>query len=94
MNSNDRLASIVGLGKWRYILLYGVLGWGLSTAALVTFISYFLKEKMSTAGMVRPFFILPLAGIFWGMFMWSFLKKKHDDKLTHAPHSASRSKIV
>ncbi len=84
MNSNDRLARIVSLGKRRYILLYGVLCWGLSTAALVACIAYFMAEKMSTAEMVRPFFIFPIAGVFWGMFMWSILKKKHDDKLTRA----------
>src|SRR6266540_6641388 len=74
-----RLEEIIARGKMRYILLYGVLGWGLSTAALGTCWSYYTNEKMSTADVVRPFVIFSMGGVLWGAFMWSFIQKKHRD---------------
>ena len=77
MKANDRLAKIIALGKKRYILLHGMLGWGLLTASLVTIWSFYTKEKMTTAEVIIPFVVFPIGGIFWGAWMWSIMKKKY-----------------
>ncbi len=75
----NRLEEIIARGKKRYVLLHGVLGWGLLTAALFTGWSLYTKERMSTFEVVVPFLIFPIGGAAWGACMWSVLQKKYRD---------------
>jgi hypothetical protein len=78
---NDKLEKTFALGKKRYIVRYGVLGWGLSTAALFAVWTCYSKGGVRPFDIILPFIIFPIVGIAWGALMWSFLKKKHDQAL-------------
>jgi hypothetical protein len=62
-------------GKWNYILLYGVLGWGVSTGILFSLI---FPLGMAATGSSAPFLpvfalsivLFPLGGVAWGYSMW------------------------
>jgi len=81
MTTNDKLEKAFALGKKRYIVRYGVLGWGLSTAALFAAWTCYSKASFRLVDIIVPFFLFPIGGIVWGGFMWSFIKKKHDQAL-------------
>ena len=75
------------LPKWKYVLIHGVLLWGISTAILVTIIDLLFRDKslqeLWNDGLTR-FFILPLAGIVSGLMMRNlsnrqFLKLKEKE---------------
>lgn len=78
MTANDRLAKTIAMGRTRYILLFGVLGWGLLTAALFTVWIYFRMGPLNLVKLVLPFILFPIGGYFWGAFMWSTMKKRFD----------------
>jgi hypothetical protein len=79
MSTHDKLTKLIALGKTRYVVRYGVLGWGLGTAALFTAWTCFSKESIRTVDVVLPVVLFPLGGIVWGSFMWAAMKKKHAD---------------
>ena len=85
MKPNERLAKTIALGRKRYILFHGILGWGLLTALLFTGWSFYSKERMSIAEVAIPFIVFPFGGIFWGAAMWSVMKKKHGATLSQSP---------
>ena len=85
MKPNERLAKTIALGRNRFVLFRGVLGWGLLTALLFFGWSCYSEESMSTLEVVIAFIVFPLGGIFWGAFMWSFLKKQRDATFTQSP---------
>jgi hypothetical protein len=76
MKTNDRLTKVIARGKWRFILVRGVLCFGLLSAALVAALTLVLKPDASTSDFVRPFIFLPPAGILWGAWMWSWMKRR------------------
>ena len=82
MNDRNRTARIITLGKKRFIVLYGVLGWGLLTAALFTAETFYFKGRVDGTDIVIPFILFPMGGLFWGAFVWSLAKKRYDDSLT------------
>jgi hypothetical protein len=67
-------------GKWNFILIYGVLLWGVSTAVLFSFI---LPLATGDKGSFLHVFALsivlfPVGGIAWGYFMWIFSEKAYE----------------
>ena len=66
----DRWARIRERGALRFVLLYGMLGWGLGTAAL-----FLLVMWLSHLGDVQPRILIvlavfPVGGIVWGVVIW------------------------
>jgi hypothetical protein len=49
MKPNERLAKTIALGRNRFVLFRGVLGWGLLTALLFFGWSFYSEERISTA---------------------------------------------
>lgn len=76
METNEPMAKVIAQGKWRFILVIGVLFWGLSSATLVSILTYFFKTDASASDFVRPFVIFPPMGILWGAAMWSWNKRR------------------
>jgi hypothetical protein len=76
MKTNDQLAKVIAQGKWRFILVRGVLVFGLLSATLVGILTFLFKTDASTWDFVRPFIFFPPMGIFWGAFMWSWMKRR------------------
>ena len=78
---NNKLDKTFALGKKRFVVRYGVLGWGLSTAALFAVWTFYSKGSVRPLDVLLPFILFPVGGIAWGALMWSFLKKKRDHAL-------------
>jgi hypothetical protein len=53
----------------RYILVRGVLAWGIGTAFLVTAIQAFQHHRVETLGVARNLATFMAAGVFWGAAM-------------------------
>ena len=67
-------------GKWTYILIYGVLAWGVSTGILFSLIWPLAMEAMGSKPPFLPVFAFsivgfPLGGVAWGYCMWIYIEK-------------------
>ena len=67
-------------GKWNYIFIYGVLGWGVGTGIIFSLLFPLVTEAMSSKAPFLPVFALsivlfPLGGIAWAWFMWIYAEK-------------------
>lgn len=67
-------------GKWNYILIYGVLGWGVGTGILFSLVFPLVMEAMGDKPPFLPVFagsivLFPLGGIAWAWFMWIYAEK-------------------
>ncbi len=68
------------MGRKKYILLYGVLFWGVTTGLLFPVIQHFLFGKtMTMASFVISLTIFPIAGIFFGKTMWDKMEKSAEN---------------
>ncbi len=80
MTDNERIEKIEkqrSIGKARYILLHGVLGWGISVAVIVILINLFIfKKQIATTGTFFKFIIYPGLGIIFGEVMWELSGRK------------------
>ena len=84
MKANDQIAKVVAQGKWRFILVRGMLLWGLLSATLVGIFRFLFQSDASTSDYVRPFIFLPPMGILWGAFMWSWMKRRLETSQNHS----------
>lgn len=67
-------------GKWNYILIYGVLGWGISAGILFSLIFPLVMGAKGSRVSFLPVLALsivlfPLGGIAWACFMWIYAEK-------------------
>jgi hypothetical protein len=67
-------------GKARYILVYGVFGWGIATAILVSIINWALNAGDSLRFAPLDFVVFPVAGVFFGWVMWVLSEKRFKSK--------------
>jgi hypothetical protein len=73
---NDRnQTKVLGLSKTRFILQYGVLGWGVSIAILFAICMAYSEGSIRFQKMVMIFLLFPLGGILWGVLMWEVFKR-------------------
>ncbi|MGM0417700.1 MAG: hypothetical protein ACQEQS_03145 [Thermodesulfobacteriota bacterium] len=68
-NKHKQTSKFLIKGKWSYIFWYGAVLWGISTALIFQGIML-LSGNTSSVGFIISMIVFPLAGIFWGMFMW------------------------
>lgn len=66
----DRWAKSRARGRSTFILMYGVLFWGIVTAFLFAAVSVFISDRsfLDTLKFALPTFMT--GGIFWGILMW------------------------
>ncbi|MFO7738113.1 MAG: hypothetical protein R6V46_06570 [Desulfatiglandaceae bacterium] len=74
-NKHKRIERLLAKGKWRYVFWHGAVFWGISTALLFQGIML-LFGSTSAVGFMTSMVGFPLAGIFWGLFMWRHLKRQ------------------
>lgn len=75
---DSRFGSWVGANKWRFILVHGVIGWGLLCACLMSLWDYVSGETISPT----TFVVFPLGGIGFGWFMWRGAERRRKAALT------------
>ncbi len=66
-------------GKSKYILIHGVLLWGVPMAIIMNLYFHYRAGYpwTPTAYFVTPAFLL--GGLLFGFFMWSFLEKRYQN---------------
>ena len=67
----------INFNKFRFILLRGPLGWGISTVILFQLIMHLTGEQDFFDGIISSLIIFPLVGILFGYFMWHSKHKKN-----------------
>ncbi len=84
-NQQQKLQSTFLKGKWHFIIVHGVIGWGLLTAILFSIVNYLTNDTQFLEGMDNYFIIFPIGGIAWGYAMWLRLYNQYhkigDDEL-------------
>jgi len=69
-------------GQTRFMLLWGVLGWGVTAAILMQVVLHvFSSERASLANVILPLTVFPIGGIFWGVGMWRVMERKYRGRL-------------
>ena len=64
------------LPKWKYVLIHGVLLWGISVAFLLSIFDLLFFEKSWNEGLLTRFISLPLIGIVVGLIMRNLSNKQ------------------
>ena len=72
----NKLDKVMAKGKWHYIILHGVIGWGISTAVLFSLLQSFTGEAAFIDVIGLSLILFPLGGVGWGVFMWSHFNKQ------------------
>ena len=70
----------IAMSRWKFILIYGVISWGVTVAILVTLFDLIIDGKplqqQWRENMWTRFLILPFMGIFIGLFKrWMITKQ-------------------
>lgn len=73
----NKLKRLMDKGKLHYIFVHGVLGWGVSTAILFSLLQAFSGEAAFFDVLPISFILFPIGGLFWGLYMWSYLGKQY-----------------
>ncbi len=69
-------------GKGKFILYYGVLGWGLIAGLLFSIIDLALHaESFSWDGVMINLIIFPLGGIWMGHWLWKKAERGYEQHL-------------
>lgn len=82
-----KLERLMEKGMKHYVLKYGVLYWGVSTALLFsvafTIVMNMLLDVEVSFFLVLPgaLVLFPLGGILWGLRMWSFMEDTYREYL-------------
>ncbi len=69
----QQLQSIMQKGKWHYIIVHGMLCWGLGTAVLFSLLMFFFNEQPFWNTLLKSLIMFPLGGIVWGSIMWNII---------------------
>jgi hypothetical protein len=76
ITSTEKSDRIRKLGRGKFVLRYGVLGWGISTAILFSLITGFTEGWDGFVFKLIPALIIfPLGGYVWGRLMWAFFER-------------------
>ena len=81
-SQKQKLHKIISKGKWNFILLKGVVVWGLLTAVFSNAIQYYNNGGIYPENMWLSFIIFPIGGLAWGHYMWLYFNNKYQ-KLVH-----------
>ena len=75
----ERLERQLSKGKAHFILMWGVLYWGIPVAIVTKLGLHFLGERLFFDGLISWLIwliIFSISGIFYGMWLWSHSNKK------------------
>ncbi len=57
-----------------FILVYGVLGWGLTTGVLFAWVLSWEEGRSFLGALPLTLVFFPLGGLLWGFLMWRWLR--------------------
>lgn len=57
-------------GRLRFILLYGVLGWGVLAGIIAAALRSWVEHGSFAQHVARPVMVLAVTGVGWGAWMW------------------------
>ena len=82
-----RWARIRRKGPLRFILLRGVLGWGLVAALVYSLVMWAVAGANLRVLLPLSMVIFPIGGVLWGAAMWWFLERRYqrEARLEAAP---------
>ena len=80
-----RWARIRRKGPLRYILLRGVLGWGLATALVYSLVMWAVTGANLRILLPLAMVIFPIGGVLWGAAMWWFLERRYQREARRDP---------
>jgi membrane protein implicated in regulation of membrane protease activity len=83
-------------GKWNFILVYGVLAWGVGTGAAFSLIFPLAMEAVGSRPPFLPVFALSivgfaLGGVAWGYGMWTYLERVY--RKTQGPEIKHKAEV-
>ena len=76
-NGKKRTEKMIAKGKWHSVCFYGVLGWGLPVGLTLKFSHYYFDGKPFFDNLLTHAVIWSIAGIVFGLFMWSYINYSH-----------------
>ena len=71
-------ASVRGKGKVRFIILYWIIGWGITGGAIASIVTYFVRSSLNKSYSVSNLWsilksnliMFPIMGLFLGLLVW------------------------
>ena len=67
---------MIAKGPWYFIIIFGVIGWGIPTALLFSLIMPYFNDSLTFVGVLKEAIIFfPLGGIFYGFGMWWWVNR-------------------
>jgi len=76
----DRYQKMIAMPRWKFIVVYGMLSWGLSVAVVVSLITWYNARSHPHKDLQAEILIymigFPIGGIFYGMFMRKFIPRQ------------------
>lgn len=77
VNQKQKLKNLISKSRWNFILVRGVITWGVMTAILFTAIQYYQAGGQFPERTWLYFITFPLGGLAWGHFMWLYFNNKY-----------------
>ena len=71
---------IIDQGIIKFVLLRGVIGWGIPTAMIFQLIRFMIEDKPIFEGVVSSLIIFSFMGVGFGLTLWKRLKSKGQSK--------------
>lgn len=72
MSELQKLEGLLAKGKWRYIVLHGVLGWGIITALLYSTLMFWINGSTSPPSIAINLLLFPITGFFLGLIFVAY----------------------
>jgi hypothetical protein len=64
-------------GRGRFVLVYGVCGWGLTTGALCSIALWYFTSPVPIGPILSSLLLFPAGGALWGAIMWSSIEARY-----------------
>ncbi|GAB6085605.1 hypothetical protein [Alkaliphilus crotonatoxidans] len=88
----ERVLKAYQMGKKRYILVHGVLNWGISTAIIYRILLVLTTQGFSIEKLLKGLFSIETlyaliifcpVGLLWGLFMFKWIERKVNEYEAH-----------
>ncbi len=76
-DNRQRLEKLLSRGRWYFVLVRGVLFFGVGTAVLLTAWEYWQEGKPFLESLIERLPVFLLSGIFFGLFLWYHLNRQY-----------------